>query len=86
MAEFSLKKEDIQISQKVPTTLEEEVKELKVALDAVSKMLFLIRKENEKKDKSILLKKDNNSGAVINKEGIPTNTFYIGYTKTTSYP
>lgn len=86
MAEFSLKKEDIQISQKVPTTLEEEVKELKVALDAVSKMLFLIRKENEKKDKSILLKKDNNSGAVINKEGIPTNTFYIGYTKTTNYP
>ena len=87
MSEFSLKKKEATVVvQTKAVTLEEEVKELKIALDAVSKMLFLIRKENAKKDKEVLLKRNDNIGSIINKEGIPINTFYIGYVQNTSYP
>lgn len=86
MADFSLKKENTTVEINKPTSLEEEVKELKTALEAVSKMIFLIRKENAKKDKDALLNTNINVDNVINKEGIPTNTFYLGYAKDTFYP
>ena len=88
MIDVSLKKEiqtkNVDIEK--PATLEEEVEELKSKLDAVSKMLFLIRKENANLTKEALLSKSKSLGSTINKEGIPNNTFYIGYTDTSKYP
>lgn len=88
MIDVSLKKENQTkiIDIEKPVTLEEEVEDLKTKLEAVSKMLFLIRKENANLTKEALLSKSKSLGNVVNKEGIPNNTFYIGYAETSKYP
>ncbi|MBV5346791.1 DUF4357 domain-containing protein [bacterium] len=86
MIDVSLKKEVaiVDITKK-PITLEEEVKEMRLTLDAMSKMFLLIRQENAKKNKKTLLTKDD-FDQIINSDGIPINTFYIGYTEKTTFP
>ena len=88
MVDVSLKKEEQNktVNINVATTLEDKVKDLESKLEAVSKMLFLIRKDNSNMSKEALLTKNKTLGNVVNKEGLPINTFYIGYAKNSKYP
>lgn len=85
MSNISLQKEEATVKIETPITIADEVKELKLVLSAMSEMFLMIRKENSKKNKEALLKADNYAN-VLNHDGIPINTFYIGYTKKAEFP
>ncbi len=65
-----------------PKTTEDEIKELKLKVDSMSRMFFLFRKIGLEKKTEVV----DNDGPLLNKDGIPVNTCYIGYVKTSRHP
>lgn len=69
-----------------PMSTEEQLEDLKLKVDSMSQMFFMLRKLGlEKKEKENSEELD--AGApLINKDGIPINTCFVGYTKKSPHP
>jgi phage-related minor tail protein len=72
------------VNIKKPENFKEEFEDMKFKLDAITEMFYLLKKRFGKKNKSEELKKENN--AIFNKDGIPLNSSFIGFTKNSNYP
>lgn len=69
-----------------PLTTEEQLAELKLKMDSMSQMFFMLRKMGKNKKKKEDSEKVLPDNPLINKDGIPINTCFIGYTKNSPYP
>ncbi len=67
-----------------PSSLKEEFEDMKLKLESITEMFYILRKRygKKKKDKSEKDVVDD----VFNKDGIPLNSSFIGYTSSSNYP
>jgi len=67
-----------------PTNMQEEVADMRFKLEAINEMFYALRKRFRKKNKS----EQNIEKAedIFNKDGIPLNSSFIGFTKKSVYP
>ncbi len=84
--DVSLKPQQQNVEITTAKTSEEQLKELQLKMDSISKMFFMLRKTNYKKNKKKSITASATEDPLINTDGIPVNTCYIGYTKKSSCP
>lgn len=82
---LALQREKIEVGiKKVPGALKDEIADLKLKLDSITEMFYLLRKRYSKsKEQSVDKIID---GALFNKDGIPLNSSFIGFTQNSRYP
>jgi len=79
--DLQLKKQERIVNIDEPLTVEEQLAEMKLKVDSMSQMFFMLRKLGmEKKDKEDSDKPADDK-LLLNKDGIPVNTCFVGYTR-----
>jgi hypothetical protein len=77
------KKQEIDIDK--PMTTEEQLADLKLKVDSMSQMFYMLRKLGlESKEKNSEEAPDKNP--LLNKDDIPVNTCFVGYTRKSPHP
>ena len=71
------------LPKKENQSLQEEVEELKLKIASMSEMLYMFRKSINSRARS---REQQNDDGILNSDGIPTNTCYVGFSKVSEYP
>ena len=72
------------VLKKKPESFQEEFEDMRLKLDSITEMFYIFKKRyNEKKNKK---SKKVKTKDISNKDGIPLNSSFIGYTKNSNYP
>jgi hypothetical protein len=74
--------------KKAPAALKDEITELKLKLDSITEMFYILRKRYSKKKEQTI---ENDAKVVVdndifNKDGVPLNSSFIGFTQNSRYP
>lgn len=76
-----------QAEMSIPKNEKEELQELKTKVDAMAKMIYMLRQSNKVfKTKEELIQAQAEEDEAVNKDGIPLNSCYVGITKKSEHP
>ena len=81
---MNTKKQIVVDIKKPANTLKSELKDLQLKLDSITEMFYLIRKRYGKKSEQKVAEQSVDD--IYNKDGVPLNSSFIGFTQNSKYP